>query len=147
MDSNDGYSTEPRLGPAAPVNGTGTASVTVVDRRAEWSKPGYKPDRLARAWQHVKSGRVERLGGTQFKVAGNVEPVYYVDLASDQPCTCLDRYHREAEIQGMCKHILACRLASLDEGLLQVIGDALLRAEQAVAELTKRTRRRKSTSV
>lgn len=94
------------------------------------TRPAYKPDRLRRAWQLVKSGRVERLGGTQYRVAGNVEPVYYVDLASEQPCTCLDLHHRSDAIHGQCKHLLAARLASLDPALLQVIGDALLAAEE-----------------
>lgn len=80
--------------------------------------PAHRVDRLRRAWKLVASGRVERVGPGQFRVAGNVEDSYYVDLASDQPCTCLDLHHREQEIGGQCKHRLAARLANHDPALL-----------------------------
>lgn len=103
--------------------------------------PGYRPDRLHRAWQLVTSGCVERLGGTQYRVAGNVEPDYYVDLMGDQPCTCRDMEYRGTAIHQQCKHVLASRLASLDPALLQVIGDALAKQE-ALAKEAKRLARR-----
>lgn len=103
----------------------------VASARVQEAGPGYRADRLRRAWQLVKSGRVERLGGTMYRVAGNVEPVYYVDLMGDQMCTCRDMEFRSAEIGQQCKHVLASRLAALDPALLQVIGDALLAAEQS----------------
>lgn len=102
---------------------------------------GYRPDRLASAWRLVKSGRVERLGDGHFRVAGNVESSYDVDLNGDQMCFCLDQYHRGDQIKHMCKHVLACRLAQLDPALLGVIGDALLAAEQRAKDATKRARK------
>ncbi len=78
----------------------------------------HRPDRLRRAWQLVKSGRVERLGGTQFKVAGNVEPAYYVDLSAEIPCTCRDEEYRGAQIKHQCKHLLASRIAAKDPAIL-----------------------------
>lgn len=79
-------------------------------------KPTHEPARLRRAWALVKSGRVERLSETQCKVAGNEEPIYYVDLANDPPCTCLDMWHHATGWQ--CKHILSVRLALHDTSLL-----------------------------
>jgi uncharacterized Zn finger protein len=67
--------------------------------------PGYRPDRLRRAWQLVKSGRVKPLGGTRFVVAGNVEKVYHVDLAGDPMCYCRDQEYRSGQIKGFCKHV------------------------------------------
>src|SRR5690242_4270925 len=98
---------------------------TFTARESE-AKPvtsAHRADRLRRAWALVKSGRVERLGGGRFRVAGNVEECYYVDLAGDPPCTCMDVWYRERSIQGQCKHLLAARLAGLDPALLGVIAD------------------------
>lgn len=78
----------------------------------------HRADRLRRAWKLVASGRVERVGPGQFKVAGNVEPVYYVDLAGDQCCTCCDMEYRGRAINEQCKHVLAARLANHDPELL-----------------------------
>jgi uncharacterized Zn finger protein len=103
----------------------------------------YRPDRLHRAWQLVTSGCVERLGGTQYRVAGNVEPDYYVDLMGDQPCTCRDMEYRGTAILHNCKHVLAARLAALDPALLQVIGDALAKKEALAKEARKLARRQR----
>lgn len=113
------------------------------------SKSGYRPDRLARAWQLVKSGRVERLGGSQFRVAGNTEPEYFVDLDAEQQCYCLDSFYRQRENNGFCKHVGAARLASLDPSLLQVIADNIERQmqqeqEREQAGIARRTRQRKA---
>jgi hypothetical protein len=66
---------------------------------------------------------VQRLGGTQFRVAGNVEKVYHVDLSAEIPCYCLDMEYRAGEIRQQCKHVLASRLAQLDPALLGIIAD------------------------
>lgn len=104
---------------------------------------GYRPDRLHRAWQLVTNGCVERLGGTQYRVAGNVQPVYHVDLSAEIPCYCRDAEFRNTEIHGMCKHSLAARLAGLDPALLQVIGDALAKKEALAKEAQKLARRQR----
>ena len=105
--------------------------------------PAYRPDRLHRAWQLVKSGRVERMGGTQYRVAGNVEPDYYVDLMGDQPCTCRDMEYRGTQIHQRCKHVLASQLAALDPALLQVIGDQIMKAERLAKEARALARRQR----
>lgn len=104
----------------------------------------YRPDRLHRAWLLIKSGCVERLGGTQYRVAGNDEPDYYVDLMGDQMCTCRDQEYRGAQIKQMCKHVLAARLAALDPALLQAIADTMEMREavQKEARELRRTNRR-----
>ena len=108
------------------------------------SKSGYRPDRLARAWQLVKSGRVERLGGGRFRIAGNVEPEYFVDLNGDPPCYCMDMEMRGRTIH-YCKHTLAARLAQLEPALLQVIADNIERQMQQEREAATRRRRRTTT--
>lgn len=110
------------------------------------SRSGYRPDRLARAWQLVKSGRVERLGGGQFRVAGNDEPEYFVDLSVDPPCYCADQNYRGGSTNHQCKHSLAGRLAMLDPSLLQVIADNIERQMQQEREAATRRRRRRTTT-
>lgn len=110
---------------------------------------GYRPDRLARAWQLVKSGRVERLGGGQFRVAGNDEPEYFVDLSVDPPCYCADQNYRGGSTNHQCKHSLAGRLAMLEPALLQVIADTIERQmqqeqEREQAGVARRTSQRKA---
>jgi hypothetical protein len=105
-------------------------------------RPSHRVDRLRRAWQLVKAGHVERLGGTQYRVAGQVEEFYYIDTAAEIPCTCRDVEHRSKEIHGMCKHLLACRLAGLDPGLLDTIAEWMSReTEQQAATARTKTRR------
>jgi hypothetical protein len=82
------------------------------------NRPAYRPDRLRRAWQLVKGGMVKPLGPGQYKVAGNVEPVYYVDLAGDPPCMCRDQEYRGSAIKQQCKHTLAARIAAQDPAVL-----------------------------
>jgi hypothetical protein len=50
----------------------------------------YRADRLRRAWLLIKAGGVERRGGTRYRVAGNDESSYDVDLSVDPPCYCAD---------------------------------------------------------
>lgn len=80
--------------------------------------PAHRPDRLRRAWELVTSGRVERIGPRQYKVAGNVEPFYYVDLSAEIPCMCRDEENRGEKIHHQCKHRLAARLAAKETALL-----------------------------
>lgn len=107
------------------------------------SRSGYRPDRLARAWQLVKSGRVQRLGGGRFMVAGNVEETYAVDLTVDPPCYCRDQEYRGGQIKQNCKHALAARLANLDPAVLAAIADSIERQMQQARE-GRRTRRRRA---
>lgn len=100
--------------------------------RGSSGERAYSPDRLRRAWQLVRSGRVQQVGQRQFRVAGNVEPEYAVDLDEDPPCYCRDMEHRGGKIRQNCKHVLSARLALLDAGLLNVIAESL--------EFTERTK-------
>jgi uncharacterized Zn finger protein len=96
---------------------------------------GYEPGRLRRAAQLA----VKRLGPMQFRVRGQDEPFYDVNLEIDTPCTCMDAYHHG---RG-CKHELAARLQNGDLALIQALGDMLLKAHKA-NEALNRKRRRKS---
>jgi hypothetical protein len=89
----------------------------------------HRSDRLRSAWLLVKAGGVERVGPTQFRVAGNVEKAYDVDLMGDPTCYCRDMEHRGEAIKNQCKHTLAARLAQLDESLLGTIAEWLDKAE------------------
>jgi hypothetical protein len=82
---------------------------------------------------------VKRLGPMQFRVRGQDEPFYDVNLEIDTPCTCMDAYHHG---RG-CKHELSARMANGDMGLIQALGDMLLKAHKA-NEALNRKRRRKS---
>jgi hypothetical protein len=87
----------------------------------------------------VKSGRVERLGGGRFRIAGNVEPEYFVDLNGDPPCYCMDMSMRGRTIH-YCKHVLSARLAQLEPDLLQVIADNIERQMQQEREARRKPR-------
>ena len=96
----------------------------------------YEPGRLRRAAQLA----VRRLGPHQYRVRGQDEPHYDVNLELDTPCTCADAWHRG---RG-CKHELAGRLHDGDMALIQALGDMLLAAEQRSKALERRTRRKAS---
>lgn len=89
---------------------------------------GYDPSRLRRASLLA----CDRLGPAQFRVAGQKEPFYDVDLTGDPMCYCED--HKNRGVQ--CKHILRARLASGDESLLLALGGMLLHAERNGRVLT-----------
>lgn len=96
----------------------------------------YEPGRLRRAAQLA----VQRLGPMQFRVRGQDEPFYDVNLEIDTPCTCADAWHRG---RG-CKHELCARMANGDMGLLQALGQMLLEAAKRNEELMRQTKRRKA---
>lgn len=92
-------------------------------------KDGYDPARLRRALQC----KGDQLGPRQFRVRGQDEPFYNVDLDGDPVCYCKDsEYHGRG-----CKHELFARLASGDVALLQAAGDVLLEREKRSDALTK----------
>lgn len=92
-------------------------------RKKSRSDEGHRADRLRRAWALIKAGSVERLGGTRFRVAGNDESSYDIDLSVSPPCYCADMWYRGRQIRDNCKHTLAARLAGLDPALLGTIAD------------------------
>lgn len=97
---------------------------------------GYDRGRLMRG----ATRPVKRLGPMQFRVKGNDQPYYDVNLELDTPCDCVD-----AQMHGRpCLHEIAARLQNGDLGLVQALGDALLKAQQRTEELERTTRRRAS---
>ena len=105
---------------------------------------GYHPDRFARAVRLVLSGCVERLGNGHYRVAGNVEESYDVDVNGDPACYCRDMENRAGQIKGNCKHVLAARLAGLDPALVKVLAERIEREERDANE-RKPTRRKATT--
>lgn len=97
------------------------------------TEQGYEPGRLRRAAQLA----VKRLGPNQFRIRGQDEPFYDVNLDLDTPCTCADAWHRG---RG-CKHELQARMANGDMRLVQALGDMLLKAHKANEELNRKRRR------
>jgi hypothetical protein len=73
----------------------------------------------------------------QFRVRGQDEPFYDINLELDTPCTCADAWHRG---RG-CKHELSARLASGEMPLIQALGEMLLAAQKKSEALEKRPRR------
>lgn len=102
--------------------------------RAETPKEGYEPGRLRRAAQRA----VKRLGPQQFRVAGNHEAYWDVNLDLDTPCDCPD-----AQFHGRgCLHELAARLQNGDMGLIQGLGDMLLKSQKQNEALARQARKR-----
>src|SRR5438105_312245 len=83
---------------------------------------------------------MEELGPNLFRVRGNEEPLYYVNLDGDPVCYCDDSKHAPREGR-MCKHEIVCRLYSMEEGVLTAMNDILVNRQQHLAEHTQRTRR------
>lgn len=109
----------------------------------------HDPGRFARAVALAKlPGGVTRMGPTQFRVVGQHEPEYFVDLSVDPACYCGDMQNRGAQIGYNCKHVLASRLAmkdpALDNSLMEFAYAQMQRAkelEQRNKELTRRRRK------
>jgi hypothetical protein len=93
----------------------------------------YEPGRLRRAAVLA----VRHRGEQRYRVRGQDEPYYDVDLSADIPCYCKD-----AEFHGRgCKHELAARLASGDQALRLALGEMLLQIERRNRELERSMRR------
>lgn len=94
----------------------------------------YEPGRLERA----RSLAITKTGpGRQYRVKGQDEPWYDVDLDVDPPCYCADQENRGKQIGGKCKHVLAALLQERHPALLQALGESLLRQEQNLEELLR----------
>lgn len=85
----------------------------------------YEPGRLRRASMLA----VKRVGPNQFRVRGQEEEFYDVNLDLDTPCSCMDAWHHG---RG-CKHELSARLASGDMKLVMALGEMLLAKEKKSA--------------
>jgi predicted nucleic acid-binding Zn finger protein len=106
-------------------------------------KPAHDPERFKRAFLLVKKdGAVTRLGPTQFRVVGQDEPEYFVDLGGDPPCYCADIRNAGWKTGNMCKHILACRLAIKDPTLDNSLMEFAYQQMQRAAELERRPRKK-----
>ena len=96
----------------------------------------YDPARLRRGATRA----VKKLGPHQYRVQGTEQPFYDVTLDLDTPCTCEDAFHHG---RG-CLHELAARLHDGDTALIQALGDMLLKAEQHMEAVARRTRTRRA---
>lgn len=85
----------------------------------------YEPSRLRRAALLA----VKPIGPGVYRVKGEHEPYYDVEVTADVPCYCKDaEYHGKG-----CKHFLAARLASGDMKLVMALGEMLLAKEKKSA--------------
>lgn len=88
--------------------------------------------RLCRAIGIIRAGQesptIEPLGQGQFRVKGNVQPVYDVDLTADQRCYCKDAEF-SPWFDRMCKHEIACRLAQQEPGMIAHMVDVIAKEE------------------
>lgn len=105
-----------------------TDSIKVPARRVV---AAHMPDYLRRAWALVKAGKVERMGPNQFRVCGNEEPEYFVDLTANVRCYCLNSQHSGPEHR--CKHALAGDLLNLKPELLTVLVQIIEFVEEEAA--------------
>lgn len=107
--------------------------LTKVPRRApEGATVEY--GRLVRAIGIVRAGMgdektIHRFGPDQFRVKGNTEPWYDVDLMGDQRCFCKDAQF-SPWYDRMCKHEMACRLMNQEQGMLSHMMEVVYREEQ-----------------
>lgn len=85
---------------------------------------------------------MEELGPNEFRVRGNEEPVYYVNLDGDPVCYCDDAKHAP-RASRMCKHEIACRLWSMELGVVTAMNDILVKRKAHLAEHTRRPRRQR----
>lgn len=100
------------------------------------SGEGYEPARLRRA----AVLDVVPVGPQQYRVRGQQERYYDVDLSAEIPCYCKD-----AEFHGRgCKHELAARLFAGDQALRIALGTMLLEVQRRNDELQRRMNRRKA---
>jgi hypothetical protein len=76
--------------------------------RAPRPRKFNKPDRLRSAWKLIQDHGVFPLPDGTFRVAGNEQPFYLVDLRQSPACHCKDMEF--APVDHQCKHILAARL-------------------------------------
>lgn len=106
-------------------------------------KPSHGPGRFARAVELARrDGAVTQMGPRQFRVVGNDEPEYFVDLDENPACYCDDIRNAGWKTNNTCKHILACRLAIKDPSLENSLMEFAYAQMQRVQELERRTRRK-----
>ena len=79
----------------------------------------YCPSRFRRAVQLA----VTQIGPRQYRVRGQDEPHYDVDLDGDPPCYCRDNEYRGRRIQQKCKHHIAALLQARDPMMLNALID------------------------
>jgi hypothetical protein len=83
----------------------------------------FENGRLARAYERIQVGGVDKLGPRQFQVQGNDEPTYFVDLDGDPPCYCKDsQWHGRG-----CLHEIAGLLMAKDALFINAIAEKLLK--------------------
>lgn len=93
-------------------------------------KPAHDPGRFARAFKLARDGHVEQVGPRQFKVAGNEQPYYDVDLDGDPMCYCDDQDWAGRKIRNNCKHVLAARIVAKDPSVIPSLMELAYALEQ-----------------
>jgi hypothetical protein len=107
-------------------------------------QPAHDPGRFARAFQLAYTGKVEHLGGTQYRVAGNEQKYYDVDIAAEQPCYCADQDFEGRKIRNNCKHVLAAKILAKSPEVIQSLMELAYQRQQRAEELEAKRTRRKS---
>lgn len=115
-----------------------TAAVAPLPKRKPRRDEAIEPGRLARS---LPLGWV-KIGERQYKVAGNKEPFYYVDLSLDVPCTCDDA------LKGghLCKHAMRAMTVERDPAIFDQVLQLYERQIQHERESMPRTKRRRRTA-
>jgi predicted nucleic acid-binding Zn finger protein len=106
-------------------------------------KPAHETERFKKAFLLAKKeGAVTQIGPRQFRVVGQDEPEYFVDLNESPACYCKDIVNAGWKTGDMCKHILACRLAIKDPTLDNSLMEFAYQQMQRAAELERRPRKK-----
>lgn len=83
----------------------------------------YDPARFRRAVQLA----IVQTGPRTYRVRGQKQEWWDVDLDGDPPCYCPDMENRGRRIQGKCKHTIAALLQARDPAMVQALVDDYLR--------------------
>lgn len=86
----------------------------------------FCPHRFRRAVQLA----VVKTGPRQYRVRGQKQEWWDVDLDGDPPCYCPDMENRGRRIQGKCKHVLSALLQARDPKMMQALVDEMTRRIQ-----------------
>jgi hypothetical protein len=95
--------------------------------------PAHDPGRFARAFKLARDGGVKQIGPRQYRVAGNEQPYYDVDLDGDPPCYCEDQDWSGRRIRNNCKHTLAARIVAQEPSVIPSLMELAYALEQRKA--------------
>lgn len=91
----------------------------------------HKPTRFERGAElALRDGACTRVGSHQYRIVGNDEPEYFVDLSVDPPCYCGDMWFRGRKIRNNCKHTIAARICDADPALRASLTELVYATQQ-----------------